>query len=162
MSAYSLKTIPVEKLSKPPLFKLGSIDALKQTVRNQIATLTAVGKAVGADAVLVVDVNMFLQRRSLLVFNNRYLVNCGDKWSFGYHKREEAGLAADLYAVDDGSEIWSAALKTSVNVPTDVRMPWSMFGTWKYNVEMMAPDFDKTSKDLVSMLVYKLKLDASK
>jgi len=166
MSAYALKTIPTLSISRAGL-KFATIDGLKQGIKDKLGAVAAVGKAVGADAVLVVDANMFMQRRSIWAFNRKYLVNCGDAASFGYHNRKEPGLVADLYAADDGREIWSAALKTSVNVPTEQSMTWTFWDwfwgrTLKYEIGKLAPDFDKASKDLTAMLAYKLKQDSAK
>ena len=157
MSAYALKTIPIESISQP-----GTFSAALKSIKDKVDAIVAVGKAVGADAVLVVDANMFLQRQSKYIWNTKYLVNCGDKNYFGNKThRDEPGLAADLYSVADGRQLWSAALTDSVNIPTVAKMPWSLWGSWKYKLEEMAPDFDKTNKDLAGLLAYKLKSDAS-
>ncbi|MCX5790294.1 MAG: hypothetical protein NTX64_17570 [Elusimicrobia bacterium] len=168
LSAYGYKSLPLVSMTST-LAIIGTPQGLKKKVLDNVKPMADVGKAVGADAVLVVNTNVFMQNMPWLhhpsFFNRRYLVNFSDIPGFftKNSKVDAGGIEADLFAVEPFKEIWSAKLNTEVNVPTDVNRSISM-SEWfwnvpKYELDKLGPDIQKVYPDVIAMLAFKLRKD---
>lgn len=140
-SAHGLKSIPAKFGFMPTKGKL----------MDKGNTYSSIGKALGVDAVIVVETTAYMQ---LSGFSGKYgLAYSGAKG--------EGGVVINMFLAGEPKLIWSANTQ-QVAVPTDKKEGVALLGSNMYDFGKVSPDLLSVYKELANLLAFKLEMDRKK
>lgn len=173
--AYGLKKIDAHKFpgmfnerEQVKIYGQERVDKAKEA--GAVKTLRAVGGAdkqlemakhlqnaatsLGIDAVIFVNNDIRLEQSGL---TGGYDVKFAIKDNIS-----PGGVAVDMFLAKEINPIWSAQIKTKVDVPTKARKMGALLGAYSVELDKVAPDIVPVYRDLVDLISLKLKLDQKK
>lgn len=151
IAANKLKSISASSLTKQP-FTIASMDAIKQKIKENVAPLTEAGKAVGADAVILVQNNIIMDT----TFTGKRDIRFSKEQTWN-------GVIIDIFTTEEPKLIWSAALISEVTVPTEGRpLFWASMSGRDYDLGEVTTNIASTYSELANLVAFKLKTDREK
>jgi len=151
IEANNLKSIEAVKVTKIPfaIGKEGTVDA----VITKVTQMQSLAKALGVDAVVLVDNNAALQWN----FTGQA------KLGYGLKVKGAPGINIDIFSADRPGLIWSASLKPEIGCPTKIKAsPIDAIMKWiSLSLDKFGPDLVTTYLDLTDLAVLKM-VDDSK
>ncbi|MDQ5986847.1 MAG: hypothetical protein CSYNP_02580 [Syntrophus sp. SKADARSKE-3] len=146
-SAGGLKSINALAFIKPPLV------SFKPHHIEKAARLQKLAKALGADAILIIDNHMYMDESAL---SGKYELYYSDS------SKGPNGITIDMFSAEEPKLLWGAALAAGIKVPTEVGQESraaSLLGFTKYEFGKSISDFENAYKILAGLFADRLKRD---
>lgn len=146
-SAEGLKSINALEYIKPPLV------SFRPRHVEKAARMQKLAKAMGADAVLIVNNHIYMDESAL---SGKYQLFYSD------NSKGPNGITVDMFSAEEPKLLWGAALAAGVKVPTEVGQKSrtaSLLGFTKYEFGKSISDFEIAYQALSNLFVDKLRLD---
>ncbi|MEI8173009.1 MAG: hypothetical protein WCH07_05945 [Deltaproteobacteria bacterium] len=146
-SAGGLKSINALEYIKPPLV------SFRPRHVEKAARMQKLAKALGADALLIINNHMYMDESAL---SGKYQLYYSD------NSRGPNGITVDMFSAGEPKLLWGAALAAGVKVPTEEGQKSrtaSLLGFTKYEFGRSISDFEIAYQVLSDLFVDRLKRD---